>query len=328
MPPDHAPEPLSPEEGVDPAPWRAAQAGLVLPLAEAAQALGRLEGQMAALPDAVRRGTIHRLALLEVEAMLWAEGTPLSRDEIGRDLMDLRAGTDLEVLHLARWAIRRLEGQAGLGDLRGFLGLHRPAAQAAPAGDLAPRPTGAEFDDSARAFLAGADRLSVLHPLVRAPALRLLWRLAGLSPPGRRIEAAVWSARATIGTVRPGRDLPFVPLGRAGRLSWIMGGGTQEMLASHLEAVRDGAGEARARLMRLAAWSETARAAAASLKGDNPARVLAVIHAHPLVSAAMVENQAEISRITAERLLNRLTAMGLIREVTGTKRFRLWAAEG
>lgn len=330
MPSDRNLVTLSSEEGVDPALWRLAQASLSLVLAEAAQALGRLEGQIAALPAAVRKGAIHRLALLEVEAMLWAQGIPLARDEIGRDLMDLRAGTDLEALHLARWAIRRLEGQGGLADLRGFLGLHRPANAPAPAGDLAPRPTGEAFDASAAAFLAGAERLSGLHPLTRAPALRLLWRLAGLSPPGLRIEAAVWSARAMIGdrtgTGAAGGGLSFVPLGRAGRIVWIMGGDPAEQSARHLEAVRDGCGEARAQLIRLAAWSETAAAATAPLKGDNPDRVLAVLLAHPLASAAMVETQAGISRLTAERQLNRLTGMGLIREVTGTKRFRLWAA--
>ena len=39
-----------------------------------------------------------------------------------------------------------------------------------------------------------------------------------------------------------------------------------------------------------------------------------------------VEAEAGISRITAERMLNRLAQMGLTREVTGGSRFRFWAA--
>ena len=48
--------------------------------------------------------------------------------------------------------------------------------------------------------------------------------------------------------------------------------------------------------------------------------------AHPLMSAPMIEENCAISRDTAERLLARMTRMGLLREATGTRRFRLWAA--
>ena len=42
----------------------------------------------------------------------------------------------------------------------------------------------------------------------------------------------------------------------------------------------------------------------------------------------MIEARAGISRDTAERLLARLRDLGLAREVTGGRRFRLWAAAG
>ena len=68
--------------------------------------------------------------------------------------------------------------------------------------------------------------------------------------------------------------------------------------------------------------------ATARIKGDNPARVIAELAAHPLLSAAMLEAQTGISRDTAERLLARLRDMGLAREITGGRRFRLWTASG
>lgn len=46
----------------------------------------------------------------------------------------------------------------------------------------------------------------------------------------------------------------------------------------------------------------------------------------PLMTTAMVEEQAGISRDTAERLLRGMQRDGLVREVTGTRRFRLWTA--
>ena len=100
--------------------WFSAEAGQAAELARAAFALGRLEGAVAALEPEARAGANRRLALIEVEAMLWAQGTPLRREEIGRDLMEARAGADLEAMRLARWGIRRLEGQGDARDLRGF----------------------------------------------------------------------------------------------------------------------------------------------------------------------------------------------------------------
>lgn len=79
-------------------------------------------------------------------------------------------------------------------------------------------------------------------------------------------------------------------------------------------------------IRRIAAWGTRARAATAAVKGDNAARVIAVLAARPLVSALEAEAQAGVSRPTAERMLRRLSDLGLIREVTGHRRFRLWTA--
>ena len=56
--------------------------------------------------------------------------------------------------------------------------------------------------------------------------------------------------------------------------------------------------------------------------------MITALAAQPLVSAATVEESAGISRMTAKRLLARMQEMGLIREVTGSRRFRVWSAMG
>lgn len=53
--------------------------------------------------------------------------------------------------------------------------------------------------------------------------------------------------------------------------------------------------------------------------------MIAVLIARPFVSAMETETHARISRPTAERMLTRLEDLGLTREVTGHRRFRLWA---
>lgn len=297
---------------VDPAEWRRAQAGLAVALARAAQAQGALDAVLRGDP-----GMIRRLAMTEVEAMLWAEGTPLPREEIGRDLMAGRASSDRQVMAKARWALRRLEGQADPADLRGFLGLHRahdPAETGRAAGD--------SFDAAARDFTALIGD-GTIHPLTRAAMALSAWPLAGLSPDGDLAEAACFAARIAAQDLD---SLPFAPLGQAGRRLWRLSGPVETRLAAWLDGLRDGAIRARAEAARLDDWAARARTETAQMKGDTPARVIAALRAVPLMTTEMVEHEIGASRDTAERVLARLHDMGLIREITGTRRFRLWSA--
>lgn len=308
-----------------PADWLAAQSALAVELAGAALAVGRLEARLTAMDDKARAGATRRLALVEIEEMLRAQGTPLSREEIGLDAMAARAGTDLQAMAQARWALRRLEGQSDPDRLRDFLALHRAESRPEDRADPAwsDRLSGADFDSAAADFLDAMQGLSRLHPLARAPAARMLWRLADLSPDDAAIEGAVWAAR-DMARATPG--LAFLPLGRHGRAIWADGGPPEPRLSRHLAALARGAEDACRMLDRLADWAQSAREATAAIKGQNPARIIAALAAHPVLHTAQVEDLAGISRDTAERLLSRMRKMGLVREITGARRFRLWVA--
>ena len=304
-----------------PAAWLAAQSALVVDLAGAALAVGRFEARLTTMDDKARAGATRRLALLEIEEMLRAQGTPLSREEIGLDAMAARAATDLQAMAQARWALRRLEGQSDPARLRDFLALHRTDDWADPI--WSDRPSGAAFDAAAADFLEAVEELSRLHPLARAPAARMLWRLADLSPDDAAIEGAVWAAR-DMARATPG--LAFLPLGRHVRTIWADSGLLEARLARHLAAVTRGAEDACRMLDRLTDWVQSAREATVAIKGQNPARIIAALAAHPVLHTAQVQELAGISRDTAERLLSRMQKMDLVREITGARRFRLWAA--
>ena len=53
---------------------------------------------------------------------------------------------------------------------------------------------------------------------------------------------------------------------------------------------------------------------------------LAAVPGTKVMLCTLPSRSCAISRDTAERLLARLERMGLVREATGTRRFRLWAA--
>lgn len=305
----------------DPAPWRQAQADHAAVLAEAAFAVGQLDADLAAMSPDDRAGATRRLGLIEVEAILWADGRPLPREDIGIELLDAHASSDLEALRFSRWAMRRLEGRAETEQLRPFLGLHRVEASGEP---TARRQTGRDFDLAAEAFWLGWQGGAGLHPLVRAPFARMIWRLADLSPAELGGEAAVWIAR-DMAQACPA--LGFVPLGVAHRNLWHDSGPIPDRVETHLRQVARGAASARQMLAQVAHWRAEASETVARIKGANPGRVIAVLAAHPLLSAASVADRAGISRITAERLLAKLQQMGLVREITGAKRFRLWTAQ-
>ena len=255
-------------------------------------------------------------------------GIVLPREEIGRDALDARAASDPEAMRLARWALRRLGGQGALTDLPGFLGLHRGAgavsgSEPGPGSGAAARLRGPDFERGAAEYLARLAEATGLHPLVNGALAGLFWRQAELSPPDRGIEPAVYAARLM---AQGCERLPFVPLGAAGRRVWTAGGSVAERLAGHLAAVSAGARAGREEIRRLAAWALEARFATSGIRGRNAGRVIAVLATRPLVSAEDVATGAGISRMTAERMLNRMTDMGVIREITGATRFRLWRA--
>jgi len=283
----------------------------------------RLEAVLAMLPAPEADGAGRRLALLEVEAMLWAQGLTLRCDGIGRDLMDAQAGSDPEAMRLARWAVRRLDGQGVLADLPAFLGLHcrddMPEG-AWPGVACAFRDRTSTPPQRRSPGRSGASMVFIPSP--GGQALLALWRMAGLSRrttrsslPSGRPEHGGGRRGAALRAPRPARaaglDRPWSFGGSAGgpsgcRASWGLGGAQPDPADQGL--------------------GTQARAATAGVKGANAARVNGVLAARPLISTMEVETLAGISRPTAARMLTRLSHLGLIREVTGRRRFRLWVA--
>ncbi|MBA4491575.1 hypothetical protein [Paracoccus sp. S1E-3] len=308
---------------IDPSAWRKAQGDCALELARAAMAVGRLDALVAAMGPGMGQGAIARLALSETTELLWTAGTPVPADELARDLAEARAGTDLAALQQGRWAMRRLAGQGDTTDLRSFLGLHRVQSDDAPRDALGLRLQGEDFDAEARGFQERMAGMQDLHPIAQGAFARTAWALTDLSPEGDLLEGAAWSARTMAADCL---TLPFAPLGRAGRRVLRRGGPPEARLRDHCVAVTDAATASRQDLLRLQGWAERAARMTAAIKGYDPGKIIAALITHPQALTATIETTAGISRDTAERLLTRMQAMGLVREITGTRRFRIWSA--
>lgn len=295
--------------------WVTAQGVHAADLARAALAVGQLDMVVAQ----IGRGALERLALREVEALSWASGTPIPIDEIARDQLRARASTDPHALQRARWALRRLMGDGDLRDLRTFLGLHRTERRDLP-DTLRARPAGDMFDEAAQEFRHHVAQMADAHAFTRAAFARHVWLLSDLSPEEDQLESAVWAARLM---AEGCHALPFVPMGQGGRRPSTGVGGLRASFA----ATEAGATSARVDLQRLMVWRDRALKDTAQIKGNNPSRIIAALVAKPMATTEMVERASDISRDTAERLLARLADMDLVREITGTRRFRIWTAK-
>ncbi|WP_333815580.1 hypothetical protein [Tabrizicola sp.] len=306
---DSSPLPKAPEAGLVPtADWREAEAGLAAELADCAFDAGRLAERL----RRAGQGAVQRLALEEAAAVSWWTG-----DRIGADRLALwlswrigAAEKGGEALVRTAWAARRLAAppSAGVGatvaDLLGEAG----RGDAGFAGDVA-------------AALAGVADLS---PLVRGCAGFHLWRSLDERPEHLRgLEAAVLGARLA----GQGRRLAFLPLALTGFGALTASGPPERRLAAWMQGAHRAVLAALMTLERVEVWRQLATAETDDLQGRTPARLVAALAAHPLLGAAEAEAETDASRAAVLRNLDLLQQRGLIREVTGQGRFRVWAAK-
>ena len=113
-------------------------------------------------------------------------------------------------------------------------------------------------------------------------------------------------------------------MGGAGGLR--AGGAPAERLTRWLDGMDSAILTAMRHLEYIEAWAARAKTAMAPLSGRTPPALRAVLTEWPLVSAPMAEALTGASRAAVQRNLAWMEARGLIREVTGQGRFRMWRA--
>jgi hypothetical protein len=150
-----------------------------------------------------------------------------------------------------------------------------------------------------------------MHPITRACMGFHLWSLAGLEQQGDGVEATVTGA-------------VFAPLAMGGGRALRAGGSPATRLDRWLEGMNSACMAATRHLDDIDAWALRAETAMAGLSGRTPLALRGVFVEWPLVSAPMAEAMTGVSRAAVQRNLNWMESHGLIREVTGQGRFRMW----
>ena len=294
--------------------WAKAEAAQAARLAKVAGRLGALDDRLLRGPDGWR----HRLALIEAADLSWLAGDRVSSDRLALWISMRLSGApdDPETLARLGWAVRRLPGGPGPKiDLAAFLDRRDPENIE----DAAER-----FEDRAGGWLAVMTAASDLHPITRACMGYHLWSMAGLGQHGDQIEAAVTAARIA---ASDGSGAIFAPLAMGGAGGLRASGLPLERLNRWLDGMDSAILTAMRHLDGIEVWGVRAKSAMAQLSGRTPVALRKVLTEWPLTSAPMAEALTGASRAAVQRNLVRLEEKGLIREMTGQGRFRMWRIE-
>ncbi|OOY14399.1 hypothetical protein [Thioclava sp. DLFJ4-1] len=282
--------------------------------------LARVAGRLGALDDRLLRGPEgwrHRIALIEAADLSWFAGDRVSSDRLALWISMRLSGAQDDPNALARvgWAVRRLTGGPGpKADLAAFLDRRDPETIE----DSAER-----FEDRAGGWLDVMTAAAELHPITRACMGFHLWSLAGLGQHGDQIEEAVTASRIA---ASDGRGAIFAPLVMGGAGGLRASGLPPERLARWLDGLNAAILTAMRHLDDIEAWAARAEAVTATLSGKTPRALRQMLTEWPLVSAPMAEAMTGTSRAAVQRNLTWLENKGLVKEVTGQGRFRMWRA--
>jgi hypothetical protein len=293
--------------------WRRAEANSAARLARVAGRIGALDERLKRGPEGWR----HRLALIEAADLSWFVGDRIGPDRLALWISMRLSGVqdDTEALARVGWAVRRLTGGPGPKvDLSAFLDRRDPENLGE---EIEP------FTDRAGTWLDLMAQAADLHPITRACMGFHLWSLAGLGQQGDRMEAAVTAARTA---ASEDKGAIFAPLAMGGAGGLRAGGAPVERLGRWLDGMETACLTAMRHLDDIEVWSARAEAVMTRLSGKTPPALRAVLTEWPLISAPMAEALTDASRASVQRNLAWMEARGLVREVTGQGRFRIWCA--
>jgi hypothetical protein len=300
---------------IDAPTWRAAEGALAADLADLAFDVGRLAERV----SMVGPGAVQRLAQAEAASLSWWTGDRISTDRLALWLSYRIGAAEEDGGGLIRtaWAARRLTAKGQGADLAALL-----------AGSLGEE--GRHDDALITDAVVALEALADLSPITRGCALNQLWRSLDERPDHLRgLEAAVLGARLAAGQAggRGGSgSLPFLPLTLTGFTALTATGAPDRRLSGWIAGAHRAVLSALMTLERVATWQARAEAETTDLSGRTPARLIAALAAHPMLAAPQAEAETGASRAAVQRNLDVLVARGLVREVTGQGRFRVWAA--
>ena len=324
---------------------------LLVPLCEAQDVLARLDARAAVAPPAILEGLLNRMALAEAAGWLAHSFAWINPLDLALRELDLIGGTALAMLgggHRHAWETQQLAfGDQAVTEAVALARLLRrdPATRRAmfDAPDMAREALGAfgghqlDAERFAQWRADGQAESALLPPLLRAARAAQGWMDAGaveFPTPVQALLAALWLV-ARDGPLRcvflpVWAAYPAVGRGESSALPRLrVGGGLAAAgwAGAFLRLVAESALAALRELERLETLA--ARAQALTGRADRRSRVADVVREAirlPIVTPKTLVSRLGVVPQTATGLLRDLETAGLIREVTGRRSFKAFAA--
>jgi hypothetical protein len=183
------------------------------------------------------------------------------------------------------------------------------------------------FESRAASWLAMMGQAADLHPVTRACMGFHLWHVAELFTADDPLEAAVTAARVAVsdlGASAGRQGMVFAPISMGGGGGFRTTGDPAARLARWLSAMESAVFTALRRLDEVEAWATEAAETMAKLSGRTPPQLRDVFVEWPLVSVQMAETLTGGHRATVQRNIDWMEERGLVKEVTGQGRYRMW----
>ena len=203
--------------------------------------------------------------------------------------------------------------------IRAFLGRQKVAnSDELPNDD---RALGEELDQAGKDWETKMQGVGTLHALTRAAAGLFLWRRLQITAPDEALEPMVVAA-----LTGAGGHAPFLPVPEGVAPLHMRAKTPEEALATFYATVEQGALVAHLEVERLLAWRAKAQEMTADLSGRTPPSLVETALRFPVFSAELAARLADCAPMSARRNLKLFEERGLLREVTGQKRYRFWSA--
>jgi hypothetical protein len=161
-----------------------------------------------------------------------------------------------------------------------------------------------------------------LHPITQAAFLFHAWEMAGAERGARDIEGGVTAAR--LAGEKLGRGALFLPLALGSGTALRGQGSVLARLAAFYRGCEQASLSALMMIERIADWEERAEEALKDCSGRTPGELVQVFARWPMASAPMAEAHVGASRVAVQRNLDMMVARGVIREIIGQGRNRIW----
>lgn len=317
--------------------WFTAERNYLTELSEITFHLGMLSQKLKTLGQ----GALDRLIRMEAVELSWSAGERIPLDKL-HFYLSLRklpiSPEQMAILQNVTWAYRAYHKGCDpmQDDIRILLerqelksqeiihpaDRHLSQSSVSPSGLTSTILSSQMFTDRFDEWFEAMSQTRHLHPVTRSALAFFMWQAIEVTGRSSLYEGAVVAQK--MGRYSERNFLGLLPLASAGHPVFQRVGTIEERLARWIKGATNASLRCLLEIERVEDWYERASPVIESRRGGNLALTRQLFVDYPMISSELMTDRLDVSHATAMRLIESFTSAGLVEEVTGYSRFRLW----